>query len=107
MKNILFSVTVGVILGTIDIIPMLIKKLDKLFIISAFLQWILIGFLYSIIDFPVSSILKGVFTAIFLLLPILPLIYKLDKAAIPIIIMTNIALGAFMGFLNSILLKFY
>jgi len=40
MDTLLLSAIIGIVAGTIDIIPMVIQKLDKRATISAFLQYI-------------------------------------------------------------------
>jgi len=50
MDALLLSAIIGVIAGTIDIIPMIIQKLDKRATISAFLQYFFVSIIIVNID---------------------------------------------------------
>lgn len=102
MKNILLALFIGSLAGIIDIVPMIIKKLDKYFIFSAFLFYLVLGiFNYKtkFVDFPW---LNGLIAGILLFIPQLFLIYKLDKPAIPIILITTVILSCGVGLLTGL-----
>ncbi len=52
MKNLVISIGIGIIAGVIDVIPMIIQKLDKHAIVSAFIHWIVMGVIISYVQFP-------------------------------------------------------
>lgn len=88
---------IGIIAGIIDIIPMIIQKLDKFAIISAFVHWIVLGILIAYVDFPLPLWLKGLVIAELSALPILVLVWKDNpKSVIPIVMMSAI-LGIIVG----------
>ena len=45
MKNILIALIIGLSAAIIDVVPMIIQRIDKSACISAFLQWIVLGLL--------------------------------------------------------------
>ncbi|MBI9093024.1 MAG: hypothetical protein JEZ12_27740 [Desulfobacterium sp.] len=98
MEKLFISLGIGVIAGIIDIIPMIIQKIDKYSTISAFIHWILLGFIISYIQLPLSGWLKGIVIAEISALPIVLLVLKEDpKSVFPILSMTAI-LGCAVGF---------
>jgi len=98
MKKILTGITLGVVAGIIDLIPMVIQKLTWDANISAFTMWVIVGFLISITELKINSIIKGILIAFLILLPTAILIgWKEPVSLIPITIMTVI-LGGLLGY---------
>ena len=106
MKKIRIGILLGIIAGIIDVIPMIIQNLTWDANISAFMMWIVVGFLIATSDLNINSIVKGVLIAYMVLLPTAILIgWKEPVSLIPIIIMTTF-LGGLLGFsINKILTK--
>lgn len=97
MSKLFVSLGIGMVAGVIDIIPMVVQKLDKYSTISAFVQWVVLGFLISYVQVPLASWLKGLVIAEMAALPIMILVLKSDpKSVIPIMVMSAI-LGALVG----------
>ncbi len=97
MSKLLFSLAIGIIAGIIDVIPMIIQKIDKYANISAFVHWVVLGIIISYIKIPFSPWLKGLIIAELSALPIVILVAKTDiKSIIPILIISAI-LGIFVG----------
>lgn len=105
MKNILISLGIGLIAAIIDVAPMIIRKMDKSFIVSAFLVWIVLGLFISKLHFVSNAVLNGLIVSLLFVLPISVLIYKLDPKGLPIVIITTIILGCGVGFLTGLLIK--
>ncbi len=98
MQRVIIGMTVGMVAGIIDVIPMIILQLPWDANISAFTMWVCVGIVLSIIDVRVHSVAKGVIVAFLLLAPCAVLIAaKEPMSLIPIIIMT-VLLGSFCGF---------
>jgi len=98
MKSIFVSIAIGVIAGTIDIIPMIIQKLDRRAIVSAFLQYIFVSIVIVNIDLPgIVWWLQGGIISFALALPIIAIISGSDKKAAPIIAIMSIILGTVIG----------
>jgi hypothetical protein len=98
-KNIITGISLGTIAGIIDVIPMVIQKLTWDANISAFLMWVVIGFILSVTELKINSILKGILMSYLVLLPAAILIgWKEPVSLVPILIMTTI-LGGALGYL--------
>lgn len=98
-KNIIKGISLGVVVGIIDVIPMLMQRLTWDANISAFLGWVAIGFILSITELKMNTILKGIMISFLVLLPAAILIgWKEPVSLVPIIIMTTI-LGGALGYL--------
>jgi len=81
---------------------MIIQKLDKYATISAFIQWVVLGFIITHIKIPgVDGWLKGMIVAILMSLPIIVLVLKTDQKSVPIILVMSAILGAITGFMST------
>ena len=97
-KRIGIGIGLGALAGILDVIPMILQDLTWDANISAFLMWVVIGFLLSVIEIKLNAILKGILISFLVLLPAAILIgWNEPKALIPIVIMTTI-LGGLLGF---------
>ena len=97
-RNIITGTSLGAIAGIIDVIPMVIQRLTWDANISAFLMWIVIGFILSITELKMNSILKGILISYLVLLPAAILIgWKEPVSLVPILMMTTI-LGGALGY---------
>lgn len=89
----------GTIAGIIDVIPMVLQKLPWDANLSAFLFWIVSGFLIATSNLKIKGIAKGIIISFVVLLPSAVIIGgKEPFSLIPIAIMTLI-LGSILGFL--------
>ena len=102
MKKQIIGIILGSIAGIVDVIPMIIQKLTWDANISAFIMWIVVGFLIATVDIKIKPVLKGVLIAFLVLLPSAILIgWEEPISLIPITIMTLI-LGSLLGlFINK------
>ena len=99
MKKIrITGIALGAVAGIIDVIPMILQDLTWDANISAFLMWVVIGFVLSITELKMNSILKGILISYLVLLPAAILIgWKEPVSLVPILIMTTI-LGGALGY---------
>ncbi len=97
MSKLLISIIIGVGAGIIDVVPMIMQKLDKYANLSAFIHWIVLGIVISYIQMPIAPWLKGFIIAELSAIPIVILVIKdSSKSSIPILIMSAI-LGILVG----------
>lgn len=101
MPKLIAALLIGIAAGIIDIIPMIIQKLNKYAIWSAFAHWVVLGFIISYIELPVSPWLKGLIVGAISSIPILILVSEEDKKAIPPILIMSIILGAAVGIASA------
>lgn len=101
MPKILAALLIGIGAGIIDVIPMIIRKLNKYATWSAFAHWVILGFIISYIDLPVSPWLKGLIVGVISSIPILILVSEEDKKAIPPILIMSIIMGVAVGIASA------
>ena len=101
MQKIYISLLIGCFAGLLDIIPMLIQKLDWHATLSAFIQWLVLGLLIAHIEFKLPAWLKGLLVAELCALPIVVLVAQNDLVSVlPILIMSAL-LGSLTGYLTA------
>lgn len=106
MRNLLITIAIGVIVGIIDISPMVKMKIDKYAIFSAFVFYLITPFIiFNTTLFDMIWWLKGSVITLILALPIVILVAKSDKKSIPIMLSMSIILGAIIGILGHFLIK--
>jgi hypothetical protein len=97
MNDILIALIIGIIAGTIDVIPMIIQKMDKYANLSAFFHWLVLGLIIPFVSWDIAPWLKGLIIAEISAIPVLFMVAKEDKKAIiPITVMSAI-LGIGVG----------
>ena len=104
MKEILLTCLIGIIVGAIDVLPMIKMKLDKYSITSAFIFYFILPFVILNIDlYGMVWWLKGGIIGLALALPIIIIVAKEDKkSALPMFIM-SIVLGTLIGIIEHFL----
>ena len=101
MNEILIALIIGIIAGIIDVIPMLIQRMDKFANLSAFSHWVVLGLIIPFISWDIAPWLKGLIIAEISAIPILFMVAKDDKKAIiPITVMSAI-LGIAVGIASN------
>ncbi|MDR1315897.1 MAG: hypothetical protein LBK13_03390 [Spirochaetales bacterium] len=105
MKTFFISLAIGLIAAVIDTVPMIIRKMDNFFIISAFCTWIILGLFIPQINFVTIPFINGIIVAVLFVLPMSFLIYKLDHKGLPAVIITTIVLGCAVGFFSKMFVK--
>ena len=97
MSKLIISMIIGIIAGIVDVIPMIIQKINKHACFSAFVHWVAMGIIISYIQMPLSPWLKGLVVAEISAIPVVIIIAKEDKkSVIPILVMSAI-LGILVG----------
>ncbi len=105
MNNLIISILIGLVAALADIVPMLIKKLDKLFILSAFTMWLIIGIVNTFFRIVDNSILNGLIITSLFFIPLSFLIFRQDNSAFFQICITTVILGILIGFSSGTLIK--
>ena len=101
MNKIFIALIIGIIAGTIDVVPMIIQRIDKYACISAFVQWIVLGLIIPYVNWDIQPWLKGLIIAEISALPIMILVFaKEPKSLIPIMIFSAI-LGILIGIFGA------
>ncbi len=94
MHDFMIALLIGVTAGAIDVLPMVLQKMDKTANLSALAHWVVLGLIIPFVSWDIAPWIRGVIIAEISAVPILILIVPEDKKAIiPITIMSAI-LGA-------------
>jgi hypothetical protein len=97
MKNIFIALCIGCIAGIIDVVPMIVQKIDKSACISAFIQWLVLGLIIPFVNWNIQPWLKGLLIGELAALPILILVFaKEPKSVVPIVVFSAV-LGIAVG----------
>ena len=97
MHTILIALLIGLVAGLIDVIPMIIQKLDKTSCISAFIHYFVLGIIIPFVNWDMEPWLKGMIIALLMSLPVMVIVYSKDKKAILPMIIFALILGAGIG----------
>ena len=97
-NKIIKGISLGIIAGIIDVIPMILQNMNWDANLSAFTHWVIAGFVISISDLRLHPALKGLVLSLLLLIPVGVLVAWEDPIGlIPMFIMTVI-LGTLLGY---------
>jgi len=92
------SILIGIIAGIIDVIPMIIQKMNIKSIVSAFLQYVFLAVIILNIKLPLLPWwIQGAFIAFAFALPIVIIVSEEDKKAIVPILVMSIILGTLIS----------
>ena len=97
MNDILIALLIGVVAGIIDVIPMLIQKMNKAANLSAFTHWVVLGLIIPFVSWDIAPWLKGLVIAELSAVPVLFMVGTEDKKAILPIVVMSALLGAAVG----------
>lgn len=97
MNDLLIAAIIGIIAGLIDVIPMLIMKLERAANISAFTHYFVLGLIIPFVDLGIKSWLTGVIVSFLFALPVMIIVGAKDRKSIPPMILFSILLGAGIG----------
>lgn len=98
MNALLLAIITGIIVGVIDILPMIKMQLNKYSITSAFLFYFCMPFIIFSTDFfGIVWWLKGGLITFILASPIMILVLKEDRKAVPVMALTSVILGSLIG----------
>ena len=97
MSKLFIAILIGAAAGVIDIIPMLIQRLNKYATISAFLHWVAAGIVIAYLQVPMAPWLTGLIFGELLAIPVAVMVAKDDRKSVPIILGMSTMLGTLIG----------
>jgi hypothetical protein len=101
MNDILIAITIGIAAGIIDVIPMIIMKLEKSANISAFVHYFVLGLIIPFVSWDIAPWIKGIIISFLSALPVMIIVYPKDKKAIIPMIVFALILGAGIGIVGA------
>lgn len=106
MKTFSLTTVLGIIVGLIDILPMIKMKLDRYAIASAFTFYLILPFIILNIDlYGLAWWLKGGLVALLLAIPTMILIAKEDKKSVPPVVIMSVVLGTVIAAAGNYLIQ--
>lgn len=102
--SIVLTLLIGIIAGTIDVLPMIKMKVDKYSIYSAFVYYLILPFIIWNTNI-LSNFwwLKGGLIAILMAIPVIILVAKEDKKSPIAMVLMSIILGSMIGIVGHFL----
>ncbi|WP_075602574.1 hypothetical protein [Saccharicrinis aurantiacus] len=97
MNNFLIAILIGLVAGLLDAIPMVIQKLDKRDIISAFLHYFALGLIIPFVNWGIAPWITGMAIGVLSSIPIMVIVFPRDKKAIIPMFVFSVILGAGIG----------
>ena len=97
MNNFLIAILIGLVAGIIDVVPMIIQKLDKESCLSAFVHYFALGLIIPFMHWNSAPWLTGICISLLTALPVMILVYRKDRKAILPMLLFSILLGAGIG----------
>lgn len=101
MNDILIALIIGIIAGLIDVVPMIIMKLEKTANISAFVHYFALGLIIPFVDWGIPSWITGIIIALLSAIPIMIIVYPKDKKALIPMTVFSVILGAGIGLVGA------
>lgn len=98
MNNLGIAVVLGIVIGAVDVLPMIKMKLDRYSIVSAFMFYLILPFI--IFNMEVQGLiwwLKGGLIGFLLALPTILIVAKEDKKSVPPMLVMSVVLGTVIG----------
>lgn len=106
MDKLYLSIIIGLIIGIIDILPMIIKRLPPYSTIAAFIHYLVATVIIVNIDIPqLPWWLEGGVLGFLLMLPMLIHVAHEDRKPLPIITANAIILGSVAEIVSYFILK--
>jgi hypothetical protein len=97
MNDFLIAIVIGLVAGLIDVIPMLLQKLNKRDTGSAFVHYFALGLIIPFVNWGIAQWLTGIVIAFITSIPIMILVYPKDKKALIPMLVFSLILGAGIG----------
>jgi hypothetical protein len=97
MNNLLIAILIGLAAGIIDVVPMIIQKLDKYSCLSAFVHYFALGLIIPFVNWNLESWLSGMCISLLTALPVMIIVYRKDKSAVIPMFIFSILLGVGIG----------
>lgn len=107
--ELLFTILIGIVIGALDALPMFIKKMDKTNCWSAFIQYVVVTFIIFNTTLPqlnINEFVVGPIVSILMCLPIVIMIGRNEKKAVPIVLVNSVILGLIISVIKHFLPQF-
>lgn len=101
MSKFIRAISIGVLAGVIDVVPMVLQKIDMYANASAFTHWVVMGIILSYLRTPLASWLQGLLIGELSVVPFILIVVKDSPGSVlPMVVMSAI-LGTLVGILSG------
>jgi len=98
LNKIQIGITIGVIFGIVDIIPMILIKMTWETLLSAFLMCVIGGLLISTSNLKLKNTLKGTLIFFLIAVPMMIIVVTDSPNELIPMLVTNLLIGSLMGY---------
>ena len=97
MDHFFIALLIGLAAGIIDVVPMIIMKLEKAANISAFTHYMVLGLIIPFVHWDLPPWITGLVISFLSALPVMIMVYPLGRKSIIPIFLFSLVLGAGIG----------
>jgi hypothetical protein len=97
MLRLVKSLLIGAVAGLMDVVPMIVLGTTSHAIASAFLHWVLLGFVIAYVSLPVPHWVKGLILGLAAAVPVIALVLGDEPTAVIPIVVFSAFLGVGVG----------
>ena len=105
MNNILIALMIGIVAGAVDVAPMIMQKLDKTAVWSAFIHWVVLGLIIPFVNWDLQPWLKGLIIGEMTAIPIMIIVFPKDKKALIPMMVFSAILGVMVAISGTVFIK--
>lgn len=105
MNSVLIALLLGAVVGAIDIVPMVRKKVYKFSIIAVFVQWCLLGLLIPFVSWGIQPWAKGMIIGFLGMVPTMVVAYDRNRSAVIPTGIFGAVFGSLLGIAGSYLIR--
>lgn len=98
-NKICLDISLGVIVGVINVLPMILQKISWDADISTFLTWIIVAFFISVTNFKFQGILKGIIVSLLIFIPSTVFVIESNLIGAIWVIAMTLIWGSLLGYL--------
>lgn len=97
MRSLFVGLCVGAVAGILDILPMLLRRMPARAILSAFIQWLVLGLVIAHVRSPLPQWANGLAVGALCSVPIVLIVSEKEPSSVPVILGTSVVLGTLCG----------
>ena len=105
MKKVIIALLIGIVVGIIDVVPMLVQELNLYACLSAFVHWVVLGVLIPYVAWNIKPWAKGLIIAELTALPIIIIVFEKEPTSIIPMLVFSALLGVLVGIAGSRFIK--
>ena len=105
MKKVMIALSLGIVAGIVDVIPMIIQGLNLYACLSAFIHWMVLGVLIPFVNWNIKPWAKGLIIAELTAVPVMIIVSENEPLSVVPMIILSAVLGVLVGWAGSRFVK--